>query len=206
RGHNRVSWGGRAPVTDSSILTQVLSATPLAPHPDCGNGKSGLVLNQDSTDIVFLQSRADANGYELIFSEQQVYFGPMRVSDTPQPTIMVYAGPDTNCLGFRVTSDGHQPEAVAFDAAPATGTTPVSQTIASDLPLMGTTAATSDTSLGDFTWRLTRQGTPDPDALAAIAQRRANEAAMRVRAEGELDGALYGHVLLPGQPVGVPSA
>jgi len=203
RSHHRVCWGVDTPATDSAILAGILSSPALAPHPDCGNGKSGLVLNQDGTDIAFLQSRADANGYELIFSEGQVYFGPMRVSDAPQPTIMVYAGPDTNCISFRVTSDGHQPEAVAFDAAPATGTTAVSQTVTSDLPLMGTTAATSDTSLGDFTWRLTRQGTIDPDALAGIAQRRANEADMRVRAEGELDGTLYGHVLKAGQPVGV---
>jgi len=203
RTHNRACWGVDTPVTDQTILSQILASTPLTPDPGCGNGKSGLVLNQDSTDIIFLQSRADANGYELIFSEGQVYFGPMRVSGTPQPTVMVYAGPDTNCLSFRVTSDGHQPEAVAFDAAPAAGTAVVSGTVTSDLPLMGSTAATSDSSLGDFTWRLTRQGSSDPDMLTRLAQRRANEAAMRVRAEGELDGTLYGHVLRPGHPVGV---
>ncbi|MFP5284139.1 MAG: hypothetical protein ACLGI9_00210, partial [Thermoanaerobaculia bacterium] len=35
------------------------------------------------------------------------------------------------------------------------------------------------------------------------ARGRANELSMRVRAQGELDGSLYGHVLRVGLPVGV---
>jgi hypothetical protein len=48
-----------------------------------------------------------------------------------------------------------------------------------------------------------RQGSPSADELRARAQRLANEQSLRVKAEGELDGSLYGHVLRVGEPVGV---
>ena len=76
--------------------------------------------------------------------------------------------------------------------------------MAPDLPLLGTTSADSTGSgLGDFTWRMTRQGNPNEEELRARAQQRANEMSMRVKADGELDGTLYGHVLRVGEPVPV---
>ncbi|MCB1745301.1 MAG: hypothetical protein KDK91_33345, partial [Gammaproteobacteria bacterium] len=73
-----------------------------------------------------------------------------------------------------------------------------------DLPLMGPESADSSGSrLEAFTWRMSREGGSDPVALAAAARRRANELSMKVRAEGELDGSLYGHVLRIAEPVGV---
>jgi phage protein D len=203
RTQQRKAWGAEAPVSDQTILAQLVANHSLTPHPDNGNGAADLVLNQDATDIAFLRERAEANGYELMFREGQVYFGPMRLSGMPQATILVYAGPATNCLSFKVVADGHQPDQVAFDVAPVTGTEVVSRSLSSDLPLLGTSPATDDGSLGDFTWRLTRPGTGDAEQLTALAQRQVNEAAMRVRAEGELDGTLYGHVLKPGATVGV---
>ena len=55
----------------------------------------------------------------------------------------------------------------------------------------------------DFTWLLSHEGSIDEAELNARAQAKANEFALRVRAEGELDGTLYGHVLLPGMLVAV---
>lgn len=206
RGHRRMAWGASSPTTDRAILAQMLVGKPLVLHPLSGSGMTNLVLNQDGTDITFLQSRAEANGYELVFADGFVYFGKMRVFDSPQPSIMVYAGADTNCISLRITSDGHQPEAVSFDAAPVIGHTTVSAKCMSNIPWMGTTPATSDPSLGDFTWRLTRSGSNDVQTLTAKARKSAIDAAMRVRGEGELDGTLYGHVLKPAQPVGVDGA
>ena len=78
------------------------------------------------------------------------------------------------------------------------------ETTEPDLPLMGTESADSASSgLDPFIWRMSREGGSDAVALAAVAQRRANELAMKVRAEGELDGSLYGHVLRVAEPVGV---
>jgi hypothetical protein len=48
-----------------------------------------------------------------------------------------------------------------------------------------------------------RQGGRNEEELAALAQQRANDESMKVRAEGELDGSLYGHVLRVGEPVDI---
>jgi len=204
REHVRTVWGGDAPTDDATIVDAILSAHGLSLHPDSAPGQSGLVLNQDSTDVRFLLARAEANGYELIFRQGEVYFGPMRPEAEPQAPIMVYAGVDTHCYRFSVRVDGHQPDRVAFDVAAAQGSETVERIIEPNLHLLGTEAADSSASgLREFTWRLTRQGDANEETLVARAQAKANELAMKVRAEGELDGSLYGHVLRVGEPVGV---
>jgi hypothetical protein len=50
---------------------------------------------------------------------------------------------------------------------------------------------------------MSRQGGRNESELQARAQRQANENALRVRAEGDLDGTQYGHVLQVGLPVAV---
>ena len=51
--------------------------------------------------------------------------------------------------------------------------------------------------------RVSREGDETEEETRARAVAMANEASMRIRATGELDGALYGHVLLPALPVRV---
>jgi phage protein D len=204
REQRRRNWGADAPATDQLILTTIAGDYGLAPHPDSGAGQTGLVLNQDATDITFLRERAEANGYELIFNAGQIYFGPLRVSAAPQETILLYAGPDTHCNRFAVRSDGHKPERVMLQLAATSGDQVDEQTVAPDLPLMGTHSAESQgVGLHDFTWRMSRQGGRNESELRARAQRQANENALRVRAEGELDATQYGHVLQVGLPVNV---
>lgn len=204
REQRRRNWGADAPATDQLILATIAGDYGLVPHPGSGSGQSGLVLNQDATDIAFLRERAEANGYELIFSAGQIYFGPLRVSAAPQETVLVYAGPDTHCSRFSVRSDGHRPERVMLQLAATSGDQVSEQTVAPDLPLMGTQSAESQSAgLRDFTWRMSRQGGRNESELRARAQRQANENALRVRAEGDLDGTQYGHVLQVGLPVAV---
>ena len=207
REHVRVIWGTEEePISDTQVLEQiVVDRHDLALHDDNGAGQEGLVQqNQDSTDIAFLQKRAEANGYELLFEDDTLYFGPMRIDAEPQATILVYAGPSTNCLSFSVTDDGHKPDKVAFEVAAPEGTEVVEQVVEPDLDLMGKIAASSmSAGLDDFAWRLSREGTRSEEELLAVAQRKANEFSMKIRAEGELDGSMYGHVLRVGHPVGV---
>ncbi|MEM9292167.1 MAG: hypothetical protein AAGD01_10840 [Acidobacteriota bacterium] len=206
RGHQRRTWGGDAPTTDSTLLAEVLSDAGLSPHPDNGAGQQALVLNQDSTDIQLLQRRAEANAYELLFAEGRVYFGPSRLELEPQPTILVYAGPESHCYEISIDGDGQRADGVGFDAAAETGAEAVSEEVTSDLPPLGPEPASSegDGGLSPYVWRLRSPGTSSPERLRAMAQRRANEEALaRVVAEGELDGSLYGHVLRPGEPVGI---
>jgi phage protein D len=204
REHIREAWGGEAPTTDQDILTGILGNYGLSLDADSGAGQSNLVINQDETDITFLRRRAEANGYDLIFREGIVYFGPMQLDAEPQATIMVYAGQSTNCLRFDVSDDGHQADRVSFDRAETAGEGTVSETVEPDLPLLGNEAATGQgDGLPEFAWRMSRQGEMGEEEWQARAQRRANDLSLRVKAEGELDGSLYGHVLRVGEPVGV---
>ncbi len=204
REHVRTVWGAEAATDDATIVRTLAAQHGLAVDSQSGPGMSGLVLNQDDTDVRFLCCRARANGYELIFRQGEVYFGPMRLAARPQATIRVYAGADTHCYRFSVSADGHQPDQVVFDAAAAQGSKTVQRTVKPDLPLLGTDGAdSSGAGLRDFAWRLTRQGIAGEEHLTARAQGMANELAMKVKAEGELDGSVYGHVLRVGEPVAV---
>ena len=81
REHRRSSWGTELlPSSDLLILAETLGRyTGLTPDPMNASGQSGIVgLNQDGTDIVLLQARAEENGYELYFRRGTVYFGPPR--------------------------------------------------------------------------------------------------------------------------------
>ncbi|MCK4623502.1 MAG: hypothetical protein KAT62_14980 [Desulfuromonadales bacterium] len=204
REHRRVSWGADQPTSDQLILNTIASDHGLTPHSDSATGQNGLVLNQDATDIRFLRERAEANGYELIFREGEIYFGPMRVDAGLQETILVYAGPDTHCTRFSVNADGHRPDRVVVQLAATEGDSVIEHTVDPDLPSMGNQSADSSGSgLRDFAWRMSRQGGRNESEMIARAQRQANENAMKLRNSGELDGSLYGHVLLVGLPVAV---
>jgi phage protein D len=203
REHKRKAWGdAKVPTSDSLILMDLLGKNNLAPDPKSGKGLSGLILYQDDTDLGFLRRRAEANGYELIFRDGFVYFGPMRLQGKPQATILVYAGPDSHCLDLKVTADGHLPEKVAYQVASASDTSAEEQIVTSDLPLLGKEPASGGgPGLKDFVWRLRRTGRASDEELHALALAKANELAMRVHAEGELDSTLYGHVLRVGETV-----
>jgi hypothetical protein len=207
RGHVREVWGGDVPTTDQVIVTTILANYGLTPDPSNGAGLSNLTLNQDETDIAFLRRRAEANGYDLLFREGMVYFGPMQLDAEPQETIMVYAGEATQCLRFDVNDDGHQADQVSFDRAETEGEGTVSETVSPDLPLLGNEPATGQgAGLPEFSWRMRREEGISEEEWMARAQRRANDLSLRVKAEGELDGSLYGHVLRVGEPVGVDGA
>lgn len=204
RDHVREQWGADGPTSDGVIVATIAGRHNLAPHGDNADGLQAVSLNQDDTDIKFVIERAQANGYELIIREGALYFGPMRLSLAPQDNIMVYAGQDTNCIDFSLTDDGHLPDKVAYDVAAREGDQNEPETVEPDLELLGTTPATSaDSGLGDFTWRLSRAGEATPEEAAALALAKANENAMKIKATGQLDGSLYGHVLRVGEPVGV---
>ncbi len=204
RNHVREVWGGDAPTTDQVITSTIISNHGLSPDPANGPGQSNLTVNQDETDIAFLRRRAAANGYDLLFREGMVYFGPMQLDADPQETIMVYAGEASSCRNFNVNDDGHQADRVSFDRAESRGQGAVSETVDPDLPLLGNEPATGQgAGLSDYSWRMNRQEGLSEDEWMARAQRRANNLSLRIRAEGELDGSLYGHVLRVGEPVGI---
>jgi len=207
REHHRTTWGTEElPSSDTLLLSELLMAYGLTPDPENAAGQGRIVgLAQDDTDIKLLKARAEFNGYELIFAAGRVYFGPMRLTADPQDTILIYAGNDTNCLSLSVRADGHQADAVAYDAPADSGDATTTETIYPDLPLLGSSHADSaNAGLEDFVWRMSAQAGADAERLRTLALQKANDLDIhRIQGEGELDGTLYGHVLLPGLPVGV---
>jgi len=197
-------WGEDSPTTDGQIAATIARRNNLQILDTPGEGQTVQDLSQNSTDIRFLQRRAEANGYEILFREGKMYFGEMRLDAETQPAILVYAGPDTNCIAFNIQDDGHKPDRVAYQVAAETGTDSPVEEVAPNLRVLGNEPAGSEGSgLGDFIWRPHRQGVSDDTQMRAIAQQMANEQSMKIKVDGELDGSLYGHVLLTGQPVGV---
>ena len=76
--------------------------------------------------------------------------------------------------------------------------------LAPDLTVLGSRAANSaDAGLSPFVWQMARPAGSSMEEAIARAQAKANENAWKVHARGELDGSLYGHVLLTHKPVGV---
>ncbi|MCP5086617.1 MAG: hypothetical protein GY952_07445 [Rhodobacteraceae bacterium] len=202
----RTVWGKDAPMTDKDILSDLISTLPLSAHADSADGQSSRSLSQDATPIQFLRERAKANGYEILFQEGEVYFGPMRLEGEAQSPIMVYAGSATNCLNWAVADDAQKPDAVGFEHAPREeGAEPVVEVVTPDQPLLGTTeAAAEGAGLGTPSiWRISKEGDETEEETRARAVALANENSFKIRATGELDGTLYGHVLRVGAVVQV---
>lgn len=190
------------PMSDREIAEEIAGENSLSVEAD--DGLSNISLNQDSTHIQLLRDRAAANGFECYMREGKLYIKPPQLDGDPQPPIMVYAGARTNCLRFSVTHDGHRPDKVRVTRAPETGTVIEPETLEPDLTLLGKNAATSENAgLVPFEWQMQRPAGGSMEEARARAQAKANENAWKVKADGELDGSLYGHVLLTNKPVGV---
>lgn len=204
REHIEQRWGEDAPTTDGFIASEIARRNNLGLLAPPSEGQTVQDLNQNTTDIKFLQRRAQANGFEIIFQQSNVYFGEMRLNADTQSTIKVYAGTDTNCVDFSLSDDGHLPDRVAYQAAAQTGTQAPPVELEPNLQSLGNEPVTSENSgLNPFVWRVQRQGINDSAQLDAIAQQMANQKSMKIAAQGQLDGSLYGHVLRVGEPVGV---
>ncbi len=192
---------GEEPVTDGDVARSIAQDNGL--DVDAEDGLTNTTLNHTGTPIRLLQQRAEANGFELYVRESTLYFKPPQLEGTPQPTIMVYAGNSTNCYSFSATFDGHKPDNVTVMRA-ATGTDVQENTVQSDLTLLGTTPATSENmGLEPFTWIMEQPNGATEEEIAARALSSVNENAWKIVSEGQLDGSLYGHVLLTYETVAV---
>ncbi len=202
RVQRRKRWGDRTPTSDAAIVRSICDDADLDTLEPLGQGFTDLVVNQNESDGRFLRKRAEENGYDLFFRDGALYFGPPRLDRDAQAPIKVYAGADTHALRFAIDDDGHHPARVAYEVAGDDDDRTRAQSVESDLPILGQTPATPG-GPGDFTWHLDREGLSDENQARHRARALANQAALRIEASGELDGACYGHVLLPGEPVGV---
>jgi phage protein D len=203
REHMRKTWSTEdEPMTDGEIAQEIAGEYDLSVEAE--DGLSNVALNQDSTHIQLLRDRAQANGYEIYIRKGKLHIQPPQLDEDPQPSIMVYGGARTNCLRFSVTHDGHRPDKVGVMRAAETGTEMEKETLEPNLTLLGKKAATSENAgLVPFIWNMRRPAGSSLHETISRAQAKANENAWKVKAEGELDGSLYGHVLLTHKLVGV---
>jgi hypothetical protein len=203
REHVRNAWSTEEDsMNDGDIVSKIAQDHQLDTQTE--TGLDNVTLTANSTYVSLMRDRAAANGYEFYVREGTVYFRAPQLESKPQPTILVYAGPATNCLRFKARYIGHQPDQVGVTRAASTGTETVEQTFSPDLPLLGREAANSE-SMGivPFAWQLERSSGATEEENFARAQAKINENSWKLEAEGELDGAVYGHVLYNFETVNV---
>lgn len=198
-------WGEpKSPTTDLDILAKILKRYDLKPHPENDPGMGSVILRTNETDISLLQNRARDNGFDLIFFQDKVYFGPPLVQAACQPTIMVYAGKKTNCYSFDINNSGENFDSLALTGRDDDGNPDTEEVITPDLPLMGDQPARNPGSgLEDHQVFMADSSSPNAEVQRRRAQGQVNEQSFSVKATGELDGAVYKNVLLAGQPVTV---
>ncbi|MEE8295779.1 MAG: hypothetical protein V3R64_08705 [Sphingomonadales bacterium] len=205
REHIREKHGDKSADSDKQILEKLASKVGLKLSKDCAEGQQSRILGQDKTSICFLRERAKANGYELLFEEGEIYFGPWRLDSTPQPTIMVYAGRATNCLEFNPLEDALKPNKIRFDLPPRDkGTKNISDSLETKEKTLGQQKTSEcGNKLPPYEARISRNGDETEEETRARVQALADENAMKLKATGKLDGSLYGHVLKVAQMVSV---
>jgi len=196
REHVRQTWSTEeSPVTDGDVVSRIAQDHGL--DVEAETGLTNTYLSQDSTFIRIVQDRAEANGFEVFVREGRLHFHPPTLEGEPRPAIMVYAGAATSCLRFSVNYNGHKPDQVSVTRAAATGTKVEEEIFFPNLPVLGQTEAKSDNMVPKpFVWRMEQPIGATLEEAMARAQAKANENAWKIRAAGELDGAIYGHVLL----------
>lgn len=198
------TWGdseSSTSLTDRTIVQSVLANYGLMLDSGSADGQTRPTLNQDKTDFRFISELAEAVGYEMRLMFGSLYFGPINLRGEPQEKVLVYAGPDTSALEFKIEEEAAVPDQAATASVDTSGSGESSETILEpDLPILGSEAASSSaTGLPTNTWRLRQEGDNNPTAAQMLAQAKINEASLSIKAECTVDSTIYGHVILPGK-------
>ncbi|OLS52126.1 phage late control D family protein [Rhodovulum sulfidophilum] len=203
-------WGDSeadATLTDKAIAASILAEYGFTLDNLSGDGQNAASVTQDKTDFTFLKERAEAVGYEMRVLFGEMYFGPIRLSGEPQAPILVYAGPDTNCLSFKIDEESAVPDEAVTASVDTEGSGTTEETVLTPgLPILGTQAANEAAGAAGVPVnraRMRSEGDTAPEAARMLAQAKINEASLSITAEAVLDSTIYGHVLLPGKLVTV---
>jgi len=203
REHVRRQWSlADEPMKDGEIAESIASEYGL--DADVEDGLANASLTQDGTSVRFLRSRAEANGFEFAVQAGVLIFKSAQLDAEAQAPIVVYQGPSTNCRRFSFSHDGYLPDQVSVSRTVDAGTGMEEEVLSPSLPVFGKEQAdSSGAGLAPFVWRVRQAPGQSLDEAKAKAQAKANDNAWKIRAEGELDGTRYGHVLRSRAPVTV---
>jgi hypothetical protein len=195
----------KQPRSDGEIVSRIAKDHDLGVSVQ--QGLTNASLNFNGTQIRLLRERAEANGYELYVRKKVLHFHPPELDQTPVEPIRLYAGRATNCLRFAVKYDAHKPDEVAVTRAAESGSVAEETRLRPNLTPLGKDPANSEgLGLLPFVWRMQSARGATAAEAQSRAQAAANDNSWKISAEGELDGALYGHVLLTHQLVPVDGA
>ncbi|MCL2875445.1 MAG: hypothetical protein FWF12_03945 [Betaproteobacteria bacterium] len=184
------------PLQDDDLIRELLKDYWVGNDVNAAKGTTCGNLYFDGTPIRLIRDRAALNRFEFYIRKGKAYFGLPDLNGTPQPVILIYAGQASNCFNFSIIHDGHLPDSVRFTDMAEDDGKPFSITYSGEFKPLGEKRATSeDKGLGDFTWRLRSPRGSTQDERKARAKAKAEEVAWKIRATGELDGSMYGHVL-----------
>ena len=194
-------------LTDKMIASSVLAEYGFLLDPLSADGQTNTIVTQDKTDFAFLGERAEAVGYEMRILFNEMFFGPIRLEGESQAPILAYAGPDTNCLSFKIDEESAVPDEVVTASVDTAGSGTTEETVLTpDLPILGSEAANEAAAAEGvpvMRERMRQEGDTPPEAARMLAQAKINEASLSISAEAVIDSTIYGHVLLPGKLVTV---
>ena len=208
--HKQIEYNANISLADGEIVANILKNYDI-PSITTQPGLTAKSISQNGSDIQLINSRAKANGFEFYIHNGAAYFGPMQLSGDPQaPDILINCAA-ANCINFEVSNDVRNPITVVYEITHPSenGEKPIvsRETLTSNLPLLGATPARNeDSSLGESEWYLGKTKADDEELARASAKKKINEASMRIKATGELDGLLYNSILRTGRTVTVVGA
>ncbi|MDH5624565.1 MAG: hypothetical protein OEY21_00510 [Nitrospira sp.] len=155
---------------------------------------------QRETDIQFLKRLALRNGYECYVDGTTGYFRPPQIDETPQPTLAVHFGDETNVASFSIEVNALAPTNVAMyqidrstkevleAAAESSMQTPLGSRSGTGFLGAGMQPAKAYIGMNAAT------GTPE---MTALCQGLYHQGEWFVMGEGQIHANEYGHVLTP---------
>jgi phage protein D len=204
-------------VSDSDIVQQILGAYSIQAQADdtaTVHQENDTTIVQRGTDIQFVRSLAQRNGFEFYFETTKgsgtvvAYFRLPRLDGSPQPDLAIQFASQSNLRNFSLRVSGQRPLNVKVAQIDVKQNSPdTEQVSATQLSALGATdlnALLGDTLDGlvtpsDAQAEMLVMGTPTSDAteLRTQAQAVSDEASWFVAASGEINGEAYQAVLRP---------
>lgn len=155
---------------------------------------------QRETDLQFLQRLAKRNGFHCFVEGDVGHFHPVPASTTTQPLLAAHFGDETNLAHFTATVDALRPADTAMVQIDRfSKEVLVAETVAAvDVPLGSLDAAgLRPGSIDAARVHIARNAATGTPEMTALCHGLFRVGSWFVEGEGEIDTAVYGHVLRP---------
>jgi phage protein D len=190
--------------TDSDIAREILGTYPFSSQvddTDVVHEEAVSTVIQRETDLRFLRRLARRNGFNIYMTGTTAHFRRVPVNRKPQPLLAAHFGEETNLICFSATVDALRPTRVQmFQVDRLTGEVLESVAEASEEAPLGEldAAALQPAGVpGAPTVVIAHNVVTGRAEMDTLTQQLFEEGASFVTGEGDIDGAAYGHVLMP---------